>query len=41
MDEPFLAVCVDLSKAYDSVRLDLLEHLLSCCGLPVEVWRPC
>ena len=40
MDEPFLAVCVDLSKAYDSARLDLLDHLLSCSGLPAEVWRP-
>ncbi len=40
MDEPFLAVCVDLSKAYNSMRLDLLEHLRSCSGLPAEVWRP-
>ena len=40
LDEPLLAVCVDLSKAYDSVRLDLLEFLLCGSGLPAEVWRP-
>ena len=39
MDEQFLAVCVDLSKAY-SARLDLLEHLLGCSGLLAELWRP-
>jgi hypothetical protein len=40
LDEPLLAVCIDLSKAYDTVRLDLLEHLYSNSGLPTEVWRP-
>ncbi len=40
VDEPLLAVCIDLSKAYDTVRLDLLEHLYSNSGLPTEVWRP-
>ena len=40
MNEPMLAVCVDLSKAYDSVRLGLLEFLLCGSGLPKEVWRP-
>jgi hypothetical protein len=40
MDEPLMAVCVDSSKTYDSVRMDMLEHLLSCSGLPAEVWRP-
>ena len=40
LDEPLLAVCVDLSKAYDSVRLDLLEFLLCGSGLLAEVWRP-
>ena len=39
-DEPMLAVCVDQSKAYDSVRLDLLEFLLAGSGMPPEVWRP-
>ncbi len=38
MDEPLLAVCVDLSKA--SVRLDLLEFLLEGSGMPSQVWRP-
>ena len=28
LDEPALVVCIDLSKAYDSVRLDLLDSLL-------------
>ncbi len=28
LDEPVLAVCIDLSKAYDSVRIDLLESFL-------------
>ncbi len=27
MANPLLAVCVDLSNAYDTVRLDLLEFL--------------
>ncbi len=40
LDEPVLAVCIDLSKAYDSVRLDLLEFLLEGSGLPRKVWRP-
>ncbi len=40
MDEPFFAVCVDPSKAFDSVRLDLLEHLLSCSGLPAWCGGP-
>ncbi len=31
---------VDLSKAYDTVRHDLLEHLLVGSGLPPEVRRP-
>jgi hypothetical protein len=39
-DEPLLAICVDLSKAYDTVRLDLLDFLLAGSGLPQEVWRP-
>ena len=40
-DEPLLlAICVDESKAYDSVRLDLLEFLLAGSGLLQEVWRP-
>ena len=39
-DEAMLAVCVDQSKAYDHMRLDLLEFLLERSGVPVEVWRP-
>ncbi len=39
-DEPLLAICVDQSKAYDSVRLDLLDFLLAGSGLPQEVWSP-
>ncbi len=35
-----LAVCVDQSKAYDSIRLDLLAFLLAGNGMPPEVWRP-
>ena len=38
--EALLAICVDQSKAYDSVRLGLLEFLLAGSGLPQEVWRP-
>ena len=34
LDEPVLAVCVDQSKAYDSVRLDLLAFLLAGSGMP-------
>ncbi len=37
---PLLAVCVDLSKAYDTVHLELLEFLLAGSGLPAEIWRP-
>ena len=40
MDDPLLAFCVDLSKAYDTVQLDLLEFLLRGSGLPAEIWRP-
>ena len=40
LEDSLLAVCVDLSKAYDSVRLDLLEFLLEGSGLPSEVWQP-
>ncbi len=39
-DEAMLAVCIDLSKAYDTVKLDLLEFLLAGSGMPPEVWRP-
>ncbi len=39
-DEPILAICVDQSKAFDSVRLDLLEFVLAGSGLPQEVCRP-
>ena len=39
-DEPLVAACVDQSKAYDSVRLDLLEFLLAGSGMPQEAWRP-
>jgi hypothetical protein len=39
-DEAMLAVCIDLSKAYDTIRLDLLEFLLAGSGMPPEVWRP-
>ena len=39
-DEAMLAVCVDQSKAYDNLRLDLLEFLLAGSGVPPEVWRP-
>ena len=35
-----LAVCIDLSKAYDTIRLDFLEFLLAGSGMPPEVWRP-
>ena len=40
LDEAMLAVCVDQSKAYDSIRLDLLAFLLAGSGMPPEVWRP-
>jgi hypothetical protein len=40
LGEPVLAVCVDQSKAYDMVRLDLLEFLLEGSGLPRQVWQP-
>ncbi len=40
LDAPLLAVCVDQSTAYDSVRLDLLEYLLAGSGLPREARRP-
>ncbi len=40
MDDPVLAVCVDLSKAYDTVRHDLLEFLLVGSGVPAVVWKP-
>jgi hypothetical protein len=40
MDDPLLAVCVGLSKAYDAGQLDLLEFLLCGSGLPADVWRP-
>ncbi len=40
LDQPVLAVCIDLSKGYDSVRFDLLEFLLEGSGLPSQVWRP-
>ncbi len=40
LDDPLLAACVDLSKAHDTVRLNLLEFLLCGSGLPAEVWRP-
>ena len=36
LEDSLLAVCVDLSKAYDSVRLDLLEFLLEGSGLPSD-----
>jgi hypothetical protein len=39
-DEAMLAACVDQSKAYDNLRLDLLEYLLAGSGVPPEVWRP-
>ena len=39
-DDPLLAVCVDLSKAYDTVHLELLEFLLAGSGLAAEIWRP-
>ncbi len=39
-DEPVLAVCIDCSKAYDTVRLDLLEFIMAGSGLPAAVWRP-
>ncbi len=39
-DEPMLAICLDQSKACDSVRPDLLEFLLAGSGLPRAVWRP-
>ena len=39
-DEPLLAVCIDLSKAYDTVRLDLLAFILAGSGMPAAVWRP-
>ena len=32
-DDPLLAVCVDLSKCYDTVHLELLEFLLAGSGL--------
>ena len=31
---------MDLSKAYDTVFLELLEFLLAGSGLPAEIWRP-
>ncbi len=37
LDEPVLAVCIDLSKAYDSVRLDMLDFLLQGSGTPSQV----
>ena len=40
LDEPLLALCVDESKSYDGIRLDLLEFLLAGSGMPPEVWRP-
>ena len=39
-DEALLAACVDQSKAYDNLRLDLLAYLLAGSGVPPEVWRP-
>ena len=39
-DEAMLAVCVDQSKAYDNMKLDLLDFLLAGSGVPQEVRRP-
>ena len=39
-DDPLLAVCIDLSKCYDTVHLELLEFLLAGSGLAAEIWRP-
>jgi hypothetical protein len=42
LGESVLAICVDKSKAYDSVRLDLLEFLLEGSGMPKQFgshWR--
>ena len=40
LEDSLLAVCVDLPKAYDSARLDLLGFLLEGSRLPSEVWQP-
>ncbi len=40
LGEPVLAICVDLSEAYDSVRLGLLEFLPDRSGMPAEIWTP-
>ena len=40
LGDSVLGVCVDQSKAYDSVRLDLLEFLLEGSGMPKAVWQP-
>ena len=39
-DDPVLAACIDLSKAYDTVNLQLLAFVLAGSGMPAEVWRP-
>ncbi len=39
-DEPVLAACIDLSKAFDTVHLELLAFVLAGSGMPVGVWRP-
>ena len=39
-DEPVLAACTDLSKAYDTVDLELLAFVLAGSGMPEAVWRP-
>jgi hypothetical protein len=40
LGDSVLGVCVDQTKAYDSVRLDLLEFLLEGSGMPRAVWKP-
>jgi hypothetical protein len=40
LGDSVLGVCVDQTKAYDSVRLDLLEFLLEGSGMPNSVWQP-
>ena len=39
-DEPVLAACIDLSKAYDTVHLELLAFVLAGSGMPEVFWRP-
>ena len=40
LNEPFLAVCTDQSKAYDTVYLEDLQYLLRRCELPDVIWKP-